>query len=297
MDASSPSLMLSPSRARKDAAQARDWAYIAPWLTRKYHPHSVPRFERNEATLQTLLTLAAFTDAADEQAHLLHKAMQEETMRLRAREAADGAVHAQLISDMESCLTVEGDTALQDLADLHLLLGSLSPSTQHLGEAVIELTGAEYEAKAHLRNTNEIQSYLDNELVEVYRQIEALNTNSAYHIPEQLPSQSTEWTQGTKMLGVKLGEYRERITALDKYNIACPSIQDLRGEEQEVIRLMQKVKGLERRVHSFHGLPPDTVAAKVEQEAAEAELNRLTLQRDAVFEGLMDNKSLSRKRR
>ncbi len=50
------------------------------WLSNKYRGRSVPPFERNEATLSALLSLAAANERADEETELLRK-VQEEALK------------------------------------------------------------------------------------------------------------------------------------------------------------------------------------------------------------------------
>ena len=65
--------LFSPSKARQQQAAAKDWSYVDGWLARKYHPKPVPRFERNDDTLQALLALAAFNEKADEEEELVER--------------------------------------------------------------------------------------------------------------------------------------------------------------------------------------------------------------------------------
>lgn len=63
--------LFSPSKARQQQAQAKDWIFVDSWLSKKYHPKPVPAFERDEETLQALMTLVAFNERADEEQALV----------------------------------------------------------------------------------------------------------------------------------------------------------------------------------------------------------------------------------
>ena len=65
--------LFSPSKARQQQAQAKDWIFVDSWLSKRYHPKPVPSFERNEETLQALMTLVAFNERADEEQALVEK--------------------------------------------------------------------------------------------------------------------------------------------------------------------------------------------------------------------------------
>jgi len=65
--------LFSPSKARQQQAQAKDWIFVDSWLSKKYYPKSVPPFERNEETLQALMMLVAYNERADEEKALVEK--------------------------------------------------------------------------------------------------------------------------------------------------------------------------------------------------------------------------------
>lgn len=77
MDPDVASALFSPSKARQQQAQAKDWDYVTTWLRKKYFPKPIPNFERNEETLQALLNLAAFNERADEEQELTERVERE----------------------------------------------------------------------------------------------------------------------------------------------------------------------------------------------------------------------------
>ncbi len=68
--------LFSPSKARHQQAQAKDWAYVETWLAKKYAPRAVPAFERNDDTLQALLMQANSNEAADLERDLIDRVEQ-----------------------------------------------------------------------------------------------------------------------------------------------------------------------------------------------------------------------------
>jgi HAUS augmin-like complex subunit 1 len=68
-----PGAIFSPSQARQQLAQAKDWNYVDTWLSTHYSGRPAPPFERNPETLKALLALAAHNEAADEERDLLQK--------------------------------------------------------------------------------------------------------------------------------------------------------------------------------------------------------------------------------
>ena len=76
----SPAAIFSPSQARQELTQVKEWGYVDGWLRLKLGGKSPPAFERTNDTLQALLALAAFNESADEERDLL---VQVETRALR----------------------------------------------------------------------------------------------------------------------------------------------------------------------------------------------------------------------
>ncbi|KAL2009806.1 hypothetical protein VTN00DRAFT_5613 [Thermoascus crustaceus] len=291
MDPPSPlgSPIMSPSKARQAAIQAKDWAYINSWLARQYSPNPVPSFERNEDTLKTLLALAAANDSADEEAALLHRAREEVVRGFKAREKAEEPQKVELLEDLEAGLDDKGAKALDDLAEMAVTLGTLGTDTGDLGHAIIELTKEEFDAAEQVRKVEALQNYLEKELAALRKQLDELKTSKEYEVPPNLPAQTAEWSRGTKLLAVKVGEYKDRTASLERNaNTKGPTIEELMMEEENVVRIKETVKTLEGRIRMFHGLPPDVQAARAEYKKLERELQQLTRQRDKMFEGLME---------
>src|SRR5438045_1541022 len=80
----SPGAIFSPSQARQQLVQAKDWNYVDTWLSSHYGGRPAPPFERNSETLKVLLALAAYNEAADEERDLLQKLEVKALQHLRA---------------------------------------------------------------------------------------------------------------------------------------------------------------------------------------------------------------------
>lgn len=277
--------LISPTKARQAAIQAKDWAYVNSWLNRKYAPHPVPAFERNEDTLKTLLAIAAANDAADEEASLLHRAREEVVRALKGREKAEDVRKRDLLEDIETRLDSQGEEGLNDLAETVVLLGDSSTEITELAHAFIELTMDEFELANQVQHVQALQQYLDKEMVLVQEEIETLKTHTAYKTPSDLTTQTAEWTRNAKLLGTKIAEYRDKITSLQRsVSTDGPTIETVAEEERNVLRLKETVKQLESRIKSYRDLPPDLEDAKNEYKRLEKELGRLTRERDAFFD-------------
>lgn len=283
--------LISPTKARQAAIQAKDWAYVNSWLGRKYSPHNVPPFERNDETLRTLLAIAAANDAADEEASLVNRAREEVVRALKQREEAEDPRKRDVLEDIEAQLDSQGEDSLHDLAETIVLLGDSSTDTEDLVHAIIELTRDEFELANQVQKVEALQTYLDKEMSQVRTEIETLTTHPAYEIPPDLASQTVEWTRSAKLLGAKVNEYRDRISSLQRsVSIDGPTIEEVAQEEDNVLRLKETVRALESRIKSYRDLPPDLEDAKNEYNRLEKELNRLTRERDQLFENAIARK-------
>jgi HAUS augmin-like complex subunit 1 len=285
MESTLDSPLVSPAKARQAAIQAKDWAYINSWLSRKYSPNNVPTFERNEDTLKTLLAIAAANDAADEEATLLHRAREEVVRAYHVREEAEDARKREVLDDLEAHLDDRGEVCLTDLAETAVTLGTLSTETTDLGRSILELTREEFDATEQVRKVQALQNYLDKELESLQHELEELKTHRAYEMAPTLSAQTAEWNRSIKLLAAKVNEYRDRtITLKRNVNDKGPTIGELAVEEENVLRSKDKLKMLESRIKAFHDLPPEVEDAKAEYKRLEQELRQLTQQRDRLFE-------------
>ncbi|EEP80611.1 predicted protein [Uncinocarpus reesii 1704] len=281
--------ILSPSKARQAASQAKDWAYVTNWLNRKYSPNRVPNFERNDDTLKALLNIAAANDTADEEEALIHRAREETIGLLKATEAERSPDPTlALLEDIEDELDDKSNKLLQDMAETAVLLGIPTGDLANLDRSILNLTREEFNATEQLQKLETLQLYLKREIATLHEQLEELKDDRKYETPPDLPAKTSEWVRNKKTVDAKAKEYQSRIMAWAKLpEIGKPRIEDLMIEEEGVVRIREKVKSLENTVSTFHGLPSNIVDAKSEYQKLENELHALIRQRDQLFEGLV----------
>ncbi|KKK25037.1 hypothetical protein P175DRAFT_0485348 [Aspergillus ochraceoroseus IBT 24754] len=280
--------LVSPAKARQAAIQAKDWAYVNSWLSRQYAPNPVPKFERNDDTLRTLLALAAANDAADEEATLIQHAREQTIRGFKARENTENKQKVEILDEVEHCLDEDGTRNLEDLAETVVLLSSLETSTKEIGQSIIELTREEFNIKEQMTRVEMLHDYLKRELATLREQLEDFRSNPAFETPANLPTLTSEWTRSTKLLTPKVGEYQDRVAASERTKNKGATLEDVMADEEEVSRMIESVKGLESRVNMFHDLPRDLAGARAKYRELEAELNKLTRKRDSMFEGLVE---------
>jgi len=285
----SPSAIFSPSVARQQLAAAKDWNYVDSWLSTKFHGKTPPPFERNNDTLKALLALAALNESADEERELLAKVDAKALQELQAREEADP--NRELVNAIEESLTREGQTSLEALSTLRVILNQPAPDTEKLGRSIIDLQVTSYDLEQASDRISILEKHLDNELQNINNLIKDLQSDT-YQPPSDLTKQTIDYQRKTKALASKLPELKDRVASLTASvgTLKIP-IQGVKAEEDKFKDLMAIVKGLEAQVKSYHGLPQDTDLARLELEGLRVELRDLTRQRDRMFEGLVERES------
>jgi HAUS augmin-like complex subunit 1 len=277
--------LISPSKARRDAARARDWSYVMSWLAKKYAPHPVPRFEHNEEALQSLLALMAANDNADAEAELQYRAEEEELRRFEERQGGtvDDPVH-ELLGEVEASLDEKGKEALRDLAETSVVLGTLKTDAATLGARMVEVTRDEFDAAQRLSSVKVVQAYLEREIALLEHDMASLRARDDENVAETLRQQTTQYSRDAKQVGMKLVEYKDRIATLERAKMAGPQLEEVKVDEKEVLTLQTRVTSLEKQLAEYYDLPPDLEAAKEEYQRSQRELQSLTKRRDELFD-------------
>ncbi|KAH7369897.1 hypothetical protein BKA65DRAFT_487259 [Rhexocercosporidium sp. MPI-PUGE-AT-0058] len=285
----SPSAIFSPSVARQQQAAAKDWNYVDNWLSTKFNGKTPPPFERNNDTLKALLALAALNDTADEERGLLARVEAKVLQGLQAKEEADP--HTELLNSIEECLPCEGQTSLDTLSSLSVALNQPVPSIERLGRSILNLQVASYDLDLASERISILEAHLISELESINALIGDLQSDD-YQASSDLTKQTIDYQRRAKALSAKLPELRDRATSISAGSGSSKiTIQDVKLEEDKFKSMMEMVKDLEAQVRSYHGLPQDTDLARLELESLRVELRDLTLQRDSMFEGLVERES------
>ncbi|KAJ5871486.1 uncharacterized protein N7529_003839 [Penicillium soppii] len=288
--------LISPAKARQAAIQTKDWAYVNSWLNRKYAPKPVPKFERNEDTLRVLLTLAAANDTADDEATLQQRAREEAIQAYKTREEFERKdpheqQKNQLLDEVEMSLDDKGQRDLEDLADSAAALGNtLNPNPGDLGQSIVELTVEEFEAQEQIAKVETLHRYLQQESARLQIELQGLKSDVAYEIPSDTQRLASEWARGTKTLAIKVAEYQDRITSLERVQPQGPTIEELVAEEENVIKMRETVKSLQGRLRAFQNFPSDASGARAKYKELESELDQLTQQRDSMVDSLVERR-------
>jgi HAUS augmin-like complex subunit 1 len=280
--------LLSPTKARRDAAEAKDWADVSSWLATKYSPQPVPRFERNGETLRALLELIAVNEAADREVGLIQRAEEEELRRVEEADRSDVGPCRDMLGALEVSLNERGASALNDLAEASLLLGTLSPDPGVMGERIMELSKEKFEREQQFRRISDLQGQLEHEIETMKTNTEKIRSQVDEVAQEDMQQRTAQLNRETKQFTTKKVEYSERIAALERYTIESPNLSGLKIQEQLVKQAQARVKVLERQISEFHSLPPDLEAARGEYQRAVGELQDLRRRRDGSFQVMVE---------
>ena len=278
--------LFSPSKARAQQAQAKDWAAVDAWLTKKYAPaRRPPIFERNEETLEALLTLATLNEAADEQRALVDRVQKAALQAFRNAVVEGGRSQADLRDFFRA---MEGDEGLATLAKTVVALDVSDARTETLASAVADLTAQKFAAEQLIERADDQLRGLRAERSKADQQLRELK-DGAFRPAEGLPEQTTEWVRSAKQLRAKIGEYDERLAAMNATPAPRVKIEDVKRQSDELAAQQSQLKDLEVQMEAFQSLPTDAKAARAKLESAREELRKLTKERDGLFEQLVDD--------
>ncbi|KAI7481964.1 hypothetical protein KC351_g6076 [Hortaea werneckii] len=273
--------LFSPSKARAQQAQAKDWASVDAWLGKKYGKR-IPTFERREETLQALLTLATANEGADEQRSLIDKVEKQALHTSPKRTPEDEGLYQELLEGPDP-----------QAAEY---LGSLSESFAALGASnileaaskVCSLQDDQFTASEQIKRAESQYNNLRQEHSRLRNILHALQ-NGEFTAPTDLPQQTSEWARNAKHLRAKLAEYDERLSAIRNASGVSSLLESVSTKSRENQKQRMEFRGREVELSAFDSLPSDPRAARAELDEARANLRRLTARRDALFEDMLAN--------
>lgn len=276
------SALFSPSKARAQQAQAKDWAFVEAWLAKKYGKR-IPTIERNEETLQALLTLATLNESADEQRALIERVEKTTLQATTKPTQASDACYGSLLRDLDD----GGNEALVALAESAVLLGSSDVSEG--ADRICALSVEQFELDAQVERVNTQRVALEREHVRLQAILEDLRRPS-FIAPDNIGEQTADWTRSTKHTKAKITEYEERLGVLRSAPSPSPFIEDVLRSQEDLKIQRARLSELSTELSAFDSLPSDARGARARLENARGELRKLTTRRDELFEGLVESR-------
>jgi HAUS augmin-like complex subunit 1 len=281
------SLLLSPTKARQAALESASWKHVTDRLTALFSPSPVPRFEHNDATLKALLELVKVNEDADEERRLCHEARVEALGNASRNGEGGGGLGGNLLQRFEQGLSKEGKEGLDDLAASAVLLSS-SGNVSEMETRITDLTIETFDASNDLLTLQQTQQRFERESKAIEQKIASFKAEMEDIDTEAMNNQTSMLNRETKVVGMKLAEYQERIRVLERYDVGPLGIEDIVKREGMVEERRQELAKLERKILAMHGLPPDLDVSRKEVERARNELEEWKRRRDQEFEGLVE---------
>ncbi|KAF8250196.1 hypothetical protein K440DRAFT_597678 [Wilcoxina mikolae CBS 423.85] len=288
----SPAKVFSPTVAKQQSLQQKDWIYVDQFLSTRFAPDPVPKFERNPDTLKALLALASANEAADEEKALEHrvkeKALDELRKRDEAMEESRKGKGEPLLVGVEEHLTPEGRRCLNSVALLSVALGSNSTEPQKLSSHLVALSSQEASIAQQTNRIDTLHSRLQTELSSLREALRNLENGEEHKLPPDLTTRVTEWTRTTRHLRNKTEDYKDRLQAMEAVlpteGLTVPA---LIRQEQDILALKELVLDLEAQAKGFQGLPPEKDLARLEVERVQSELEELEAKRERLYDGMI----------
>lgn len=276
--------LFSPSKARIVQAQARDWGFVDTWLSKRYGGKRLPTFERNEETLEALLTLATLNGGADEQRSVVDRV---ENAALSGFEAQRSGISEDVYQAVVRNLDQKGNENLETLAKIVLILNAPSrASITDLATSSIDLQNERFDLsqqQARLQDQKAALQREANRLKSLLREIK----DDAFRPAPDLVEQTVEWTRGSKHLKAKVGEYDDRLNALRSTVPPPVTIEQVAQQSAQFQAQRTQLLGLEAELKAYQSLPTNAREAKAILEQSRDELRRLSQRRDRLFEELV----------
>ncbi|KAF8424162.1 hypothetical protein EV426DRAFT_600823 [Tirmania nivea] len=289
----SPSAVFSPSAARQQVLEAKDWAYIDQWLAAQYHPGPVPPFERNSDTLRALLAISTFSETASEELSLRRQVEAKALGELKARHDAIESSPPTALTFLADSLPPDGLLALHSLSLLTVAL-SIPPTsarTTSIATALATALTALTTTETHLHQQHLQLSTLHRRLTHQHQHSHAALATLTTH-PSPSPSLASKTLQNSQTahhLAQKSHEYSSRVAALSRIvprqeRISIVGIKALEDEEKRIKELKEGVVRLESEVKAYQGLPPDKDLARLEVERVEGEWREVEARKEREYE-------------
>ena len=275
--------LFSPSKARQQEAQAKDWLYVDEWLRQQYAPRRAPTFERNDDTLQALMSLVAANERADEQRDLvdgLEQAALDEAKERQVDDQRDNIYQAIMVT-MDP--TVADSVRSLAKAAVELNTGSMQPMA--IATSLIDVTNKQFALSQQLARTEALRKMVGSERANIQELLNEV-TGPSFVAPPDLQEKIAEWTRGSKHLKSKLNEYSDRLAA-SQVTVPHPDIKTVEDKRADNQALRLRIDQLNKTLSVFRGLPLDPTDARTEVDDAKTRLLALVAQRDRMFAELV----------
>lgn len=190
-----------------------------------------------------------------------------------------------MYSTLLHSLDAPGAGRLDALAGVAVLLGSHELTT--MSARVCELTAERFQLQQQISVASAQHAALNGEEIRLEELLQELSGDD-FQPPLGVLERTAESTRSTKHLKVKLVEYDERLSTLRSSATPSPALETISWHAVELGELRERLQGLGTELSAFDSLPSDPKAARAHLERSRADLRKLTIRRDQLFESLAD---------
>ena len=276
--------LFSPSKARQQQALAQDWLFVEEWLRDKYSPEAYPFFERNEQTLQALLSLASINGRADQQQQMCQELQCAVSQHMQR--CSQLLQNVPILLQIQRSLSDGAETSLDEMAEASIALDTQPVSSETIAQSIFEATNKNFNLSYELQQTASLQWTLNEHHFALRRSLKQLE-DQAFQAPSELHRQSSEWIRTTKLLKEKLLEYSERMAHVSS-EAPSGSFEKMIRLRIEIDRDKHRLEDISRQALVYGDLPGDIFNARAALERARSRLEKVVQQRDRLFERLAD---------
>lgn len=269
----------SPSKAQAQQAQAKDWALVDGWLSRRYGSKRLPPFERNEETLQVFLNLAAMNESADEQRAHIDRIEKTALSACSKRAKTTDKTWPMLLSESAD------REDLNALAESAVILDCPNSDTTTISAAIVDLTSRRFNLDQQVRVVESQLEALKLEQQRASALLQELNQD-AFEADAGLAEQTSEYLRSAKHMRAKIAEYDDRTTNVNAGSSLETLLDGIVKESADLRTDQSHLTELETELRAYQSLPANAKAARNKLESAREELRKLTIERDRLFEQL-----------
>lgn len=254
---------------------------IQVWLEKVFGGDSVPSYELNKRTIDTLYKLMKLNESKDRDTSLVIDDLRQKTEEYNS-EARRLENLLKKINLPVSNLSQSGIMSLRTLANVALLMQTKDVSETSYLLALQHLHDELYKTSEELKREERITQTLIEKTKSAIHKYNCLK-KAAEDLQEQKSKQLPEMEKRAKESGFlhnKAKEYKEKIIQFQNELVkskADPSIYhgSLIKNSEELQVLKSQLAPLKSKLQTYHSLPPDVSLTKVKIEELKQELARL----------------------
>lgn len=254
---------------------------IQVWLEKVFGGDSVPAYELNQRTIQTLYKLMKLNEARDKDVSIIVEDMRQKTEEYNSEARRIEDVMKTINLPIAS-LSQSGVMSLRTLANVALLLQTKDVSETSYLLALQHLHTDLHKTNEELKCAERLTQTLIEKNKRAVHKYNLLK-KAADDLEEQKVKQRPEIERRAKESGFlysKAKEYKEKVNQFQNELVrskADPAIHHsaLVKMSEELQSLVNQLSPLKTKLQTYHSLPPDVSLTKVKIEELRQELARL----------------------